>query len=143
MGSFEPRVITRQQIELETCSNPLKMGKVLQFSRKKIVSVLDVVFFSMFAWWAYVYVYFVDIWMASSSLGSRPNKTISWIKVFLETRLWPSKDSYYSLVSKKTLSHEIGSLIRRWHHTKLWNIPQSWRHWAKTLNPKLKIFFSF
>jgi len=45
MGSFEPRVITHQKIELETCSNPLKMGKVLQFSRKKIVSVLDVVFF--------------------------------------------------------------------------------------------------
>jgi len=34
MGIFDPMAIMRQQIELESCSNSLKMGKVLQFRIK-------------------------------------------------------------------------------------------------------------
>jgi len=35
-GYFWPKAITCQQIELESCSNSLKMGKVLQFAIKKL-----------------------------------------------------------------------------------------------------------
>ena len=52
-----------------------------------------------------------------------------------------SKGSYYSLESKTTLSHEIGSLVQRWRHTKTAKIPQSWRHRPKTPNPNIKLFF--
>jgi len=38
--------IPHQQIELEGCLNPLKMGKILQFTIKIIVLVLDVGFFA-------------------------------------------------------------------------------------------------
>ena len=38
--------IPHQQIELEGCLNPLKMGKILQFAIKIIVLVLDVGFFA-------------------------------------------------------------------------------------------------
>jgi len=46
-----------------------------------------------------------------------------------------SKDTYYSLESKKTLSHNFGSLFGWWRHkrkTKKQNIPQPLRHPLKT-----------
>ena len=79
--------ITRQQIELESCSNLLKMGKVLQLAIKKIVSVLNVGFFD--------YVYMMEVClcisvllpMTSSSSESRPNEPILWCKILLDSRL--------------------------------------------------------
>ena len=34
LGCIPPQTITRQPIELDSCSNPVKMGKVLYFSMK-------------------------------------------------------------------------------------------------------------
>jgi len=61
-GYIIPMAITHQQIELESCLNPLKMRKVLLFAIKKIVSVLD---FGIF-----VYVYMMGVCLCISGLHS-------------------------------------------------------------------------
>jgi len=45
LGCIPPQAITRQPIELESCSNPLKIGKVLQFAMNEIILDFDVVFY--------------------------------------------------------------------------------------------------
>jgi len=42
LHSWSSLFITRRQIKLESCSNHLKMGKIVQFAIKKAVSDLDV-----------------------------------------------------------------------------------------------------
>jgi len=44
LGFIPPQAMTRQPIELESCSNPLRIGKVLQFAMKEIILDLDVDF---------------------------------------------------------------------------------------------------
>ena len=47
LGGISPQAITRRQIELESCSNPLKTREGMWFAIKKNVSVQDVCSFLM------------------------------------------------------------------------------------------------
>ena len=81
LGYITPQGITRLMM-LKSCSNPLKLRKVLYFATKKSVSVFDLglfVYVYMMAGCLWIFVY---ILMTSSSPGSRPNETIFWLKFF-------------------------------------------------------------
>jgi len=45
LGGISPRAITRRQIELESCSNPLKTREGMQFAIKKKRFSLGCIFF--------------------------------------------------------------------------------------------------
>jgi len=71
---------------LESCSSPLKAREVLQFSLKKIFKLQMSFFVDVYRMRGCLCI-FVYIWMTSSSPGSRPIEPISWLKVFLDSRL--------------------------------------------------------
>jgi len=171
--------ITRQQIELESCWNPLKMGNVLQFrilknfmfwmsgfssclhdesmfmhilftfgwrhhplgadlkSRlrgSKFYLILDYIIFRGFD--TFIAFLAPKLWpkyrrlireIPAKPLGNSRNIWIFWHNFWIRNArksIKGFKDTYYSLISKKTLSHEIGSLVWRWHYTiKLQKMP--------------------
>jgi len=79
--------VTHQPFELKSCSNPLQMGKVLQFRIKKKFSVGCLHF-----WWClrkhrifwHVFPSLSKHMLTSKSRGSLTIEQISWLKTLLD-----------------------------------------------------------
>jgi len=75
--------MTRQQIELESWKNPLKMGNVLQFAIKNLFQFWLSGSLFMFTWYMYVYAKPVYIPVTSSFPGSWPKEPILVSKFYV------------------------------------------------------------
>jgi len=70
--------VTRQAIELESCSNPQKMRQVFQFAFKKLES---------FGFGVFVGDVISEVGFDNFGLGHQLLERIFWLKILLETKL--------------------------------------------------------